>query len=239
KNTGLDHRLDEDEPFSYYIDKVYYALYRIGETKPFCVQHLYAPEEEEKVHTVEFPQDLPFGSYAMVVWANIDEETGLEDAGASDTYRLHGEHWEGYDVYMACDTLHYNERQANFLLPLERVKGKLLITAEGMPETIQLSYKEVDNLYQEVDHFWQYSGKEKVRTLHRWGNGMRNLFTDTYLAPTLEHQQSEVRVHFVQDEESDLPLLDPATVQTNMKRNSITVLRYVYDKEDHNFDIYL
>ena len=237
--TGLDHRVDEGLSFSSYVDQLYYALYRQGEKEPCLVQHLYEPHEEASTHELLFPQDLPFGNYALVVWGNIDTEQGIEYDGKPHTYRLHGEHQEGYDVYMGCINLTYNEASANHVLSLERVKGKLLIEVEGMPEEVRMSYKEVDHLYEQVDARWQYTGNEEVRTLERWNQAQRHILTDTYLSPTDEREDSQVHVYFVKGDDEQADIVQPAAVKMHMKRNEITVLRYVYDIDTGGFDIYL
>lgn len=237
--TGLDERANENLPFRSYVDQVYYALYRVGETEPLKVEHLYEVTGEEATHELLFPQELPFGDYALVVWANIDGEQGIEFDGRPDTYHLHSEHQEGYDVYLGSDTLHYDLQHPHFTVPLRRVKGKLLILAEGLPSSVSLTHKEVNRLYDKVDAQWHYSGTESVHTIHRWDGTQREMFTDTYLSPTQDNAYSEVKVHFVQSDSTLLPDLQPAAINIHMERNEITVLRYVYDDTKGDFNIYV
>lgn len=240
-HTGLDHRVSEDLSFSSYVDRLYYALYREGETEPCLVQHLYEPLEEQAVHELLFPQELPFGEYKLVVWGNIDTEQGIEYDGKPYTYRLHGEHQEGYDVYMGSLSLTYNHAKADYVLPLERVKGKLLIEVVDMPNEVRLSYKEITHLYEEVDARWEYSGNEQVHTLEHWNYGQRHALTDTYLSPTDQHADSEVRIVFVKGTDEQSPIVQSALTKIQMKRNEITVLRYEYDVDVDidGFNIYL
>lgn len=237
--TGLDRRVDENLSFSSYVSSIYYALYPQGEKAPCLVRHLYEPQEEAAIHELLFPQDLPFGNYALVVWGNINTEQGIAYDGKSHTYRLHDEHQEGYDVYMGCINLTYNESNADHVLRLERVKGKLLIEVEGMSEKVLRSYKEIDHLYEQVDARWQYTGNGQVHTWERWSQPQPHVLTDTYLSPTEEHVESQVLIKWMDDAESQTDIVQPAAVKMRMKRNEITVLRYVYNPEEEGFDIYL
>ena len=136
-------------------------------------------------------------------------------------------------------SLTYNEVNADHVLPLERVKGKLLIEVVDMPGEVSKSHKEVDHLYEQVNAQWQYTGSGEVLTEERWKKGIHNIMTDTYLSPTDEQTDSQVRVTFVPGEETQPPLPQPAAAKIRMKRNEITVLRYVYDADTDGFDIYL
>lgn len=233
--TGLDHRLPEDQPFRYYIQKLYYSLYSLDSREVVTTRHLHEVEGENPQATAYLPHDLPFGNYVLVVWGNIDSEEGITDNGGA--YDLHQDRVEGYDVYMTCDTLRYDEWHAEHTVRLKRVKGKLLIEGTGLPADVNWSRKAVTGVSGNVDFSLNYTDSEVVVTETAWEAGQSNVVTHTYVAPTTQ-EKSTVYVRFFDNEAMDTPVATPNNVDITMNRNEITVLRYVYDEATGGFTIY-
>lgn len=233
--TGLDHRLPEDQPFRYYIQKLYYSLYSVDRKEIVMTKHLHEVEGDAQLATAYLPEDLPFGTYVLVVWGNIDSEDGIVNAGGE--YDLHRDRVEGYDVYMTCDTLVFDEWNYDYTVMLQRVKGKLLIEGVGIPSEINWSRKAVTGVSGNVDYAMNYTDEETVVTESAWSPEDEHIVTDTYLAPTVT-EKSMLYVRFFDDEAMETPVSAPRDVDIMMNRNEITVLRYVYDAGSGTFDIY-
>ena len=69
RETGLDHRLDEDMSFRSYIQKLFYALYDLETGEVVSVRYLHDVTGDADMATAYLPEDLPFGRYGLVVWA--------------------------------------------------------------------------------------------------------------------------------------------------------------------------
>ena len=239
--TGLDHRLDENLPFRSYIQKLFYVLYDIDRQQTVSVQHLHEVQGDARLATAYLPEDLPFGRYVLLVWANIESEEGILADGKLGTYSLHHNNVEGYDVYMTCDTLLYDEWNYDYTVRLERIKGKLLIEGVNLPTDINWSRKAITNLCGKVDYHFSYepNSTEYVVVESDWSDHPSSrVVTDTYLSPTaVNGEKSTVYVRFFDDPSMSVPVTVPANVDITMRRNEITVLRYVYDADSGGFVI--
>ena len=242
--TGLDHRLPEDQPFRYYIQKLFYVLYDLDRRETVTVRHLHDVQGDALTATAYLPEDLPFGRYVFLVWGNIDSEDGIMADGSLATYDLHRDHVEGYDVYMTCDTLLFDEWHYDYTVHLQRVKGKLLIEGANLPAHINWSRKAVTRLSGNVDFRFDYQPDthEYVVTETDWSDtpAAPSIVTDTYLAPTVtQDEDSRLYLRFFDDPSMTTPVLTPPEVDIRMNRNEITVLRYVYNDADDTFSIYV
>ena len=243
--TGLDQRLPEDESFRYYIQKLFYVLYDLDRRETVKVQHLHEVEGDAMLATAYLPENLDFGRYVLLVWGNIDSEDGIMADGSLATYDLHSDHVEGYDVYMVCDTLLYDDTHYDYTVNLKRVKGKLLIEAVNLPDHFAWSRKAVSNVYGNFDYRFQYADDEpeyvitetELASLRR-GRSL-SVVSDTYLAPTVAGGESTVYTRFFDEkpgeQSSPLHSLDN---NITMKRNELSVLRYVYDDGSGTFEVY-
>lgn len=239
--TGLDTRLPEDEPFRYYIQKLFYVLYDLDRKEVVMTKHLHEVEGNAEFATAYLPADLPFGTYILLIWGNIDSEEGIMADGKLSTYDLHRDHVEGYDVYMTCDTLKYDEWNNDYTVRLERVKGKLIIEAMNIPEHVNWSRKAVSNVSGNVDYRFDYQHEvsEYVVTEADWSSQPASrVVTNTVLSPTLPNAESTVYVRFFDDASRENPVMVPENVDIRLNRNMITVLRYVYDAGTGDFTVY-
>ncbi len=240
QQTGLDHRIDETLSFRSYIQKLFYVLYDLETGETVMVRHLHDVTGDAAMATVYLPEDLPFGRYGLMVWGNINSEEGILYDGRLNTYALHMGGIEGYDVYMAAEELLYDECHYEYVVKLMRLKGKLIIQAEGFPDEIGWSQKKVvSDVMGEVDHELRYSGSEDVATQRTWGK-TSTYASHTYIAPSASERGSTVKkaqLYDTPDMERSAIELQPVT--TTFERNEITVLRYVYDAETGTTDVFI
>lgn len=237
--TGLSLALPEDQPFRYYIQRLYYTLYNRDTEELITTRRLHDVQGDAQMATVyDIPADLPYGNYALVVWGNIASDEGIMGNGGS--YDLHQDRVEGYDVYHGLLTFTYDEYNAEFVCPLQRVKGQLLILAEQLPADVNWSRKAVTGVSGNVSYDLQYAPGEAatVVTERSWQAGLTATHSETDLAPTVT-DKSTVYVRFFDSETMETPVAEPQPVDVTMHRNEITALRYVYDQQKDQFTIYI
>ena len=207
---GLVSRLDENLPFRSYIQKLYYSLYSIDSAKVVLTRHLHEVQGDAKEATAYLPEDLGFGEYVLVVWGNIDSEDGIQRNGAA--YDLHTGHVAGYDVYMTCDTLLYDDTHYDYTVMLERVKGQLLIEAKKLPANIRRSRKAVSRVHGGVDYRFRYEG----------GEG-EYLVTDYYDLEESNGSTTRFSSFFMRQEASSVAVVNGITLTNGQTRNNYRV----------------
>lgn len=238
QQTGLDHRIDETLSFRSYIQKLFYALYDLDSREIVMVRHLHDVAGDAAMATVYLPEKLPFGRYGLMVWGNINSEEGILSDGRFDTYDLHTGGVEGYDVYMTADELLYDEWHYEYVVKLKRLKGKLIIQAEGFPDEIGWSQKVVSNVMGNVDYDLHYSESENVITERTWGR-TTDYTSYTRIAPSASEEGSNIKVHLYDSPGMEESVMELQPVTTAIKRNEITVLRYVYDADTGTTDAFI
>ena len=238
QHTGLEHRIEENLSFRNYIQKLFYVLYDLETGEIVTVRHLHNVTGDAAMATVYLPEDLPFGRYGLMIWGNINSEEGIMSDGRFDTYDLHTGSVEGYDVYMTADELLYDEWHYEYVVKLKRLKGKLIIQAEGFPNEIGWSQKVVTHVMGKVDYELHYSESENVVTERSWGR-TSDYVSNTYIAPSASESGSDIKVQLYDSPDMTAPVMDLEPVTATFKRNEITVLRYVYDPDTGTTDIFI
>lgn len=237
RETGLDHRIDENQPFRSYIQKLFYVLYDLDTGEVVTIRHLHDVEGDAEMATAYLPEELPFGRYGLVVWGNILREEGILSGGTN--YDLHQGHMEGYDVYMTADELLYDEYHYDYVVSLKRLKGKLLIQAVNFPAEIGWLKKEVSGVTGNVDYEFHYSEPETVVTYTEWTSRTSEFVSSTFLSPSATSAGSTVDADLYDSSEMEVPVIQLQTVQADINRNEITVLRYVYDADTGSTSVYI
>ena len=98
------------------------------------------------------------------------------------------------------------------------------------------SDKTVGGLFQNLDCEFNYTNQTIVQTKAEW-EAIPVVVTKTVLSPSVKEKGAKVSVNFYDDPQRITPTLTPKDVNVTMKRNELTVLRYVYD--DGKFVIYI
>lgn len=185
---------------------------------------------QDSIVQILLPTDLPLGRYAVAVWGGLDEGTPSPSMLPLD---------DAHDPYLACDTIRYDDTHHDFQLRLRRVKSKLHIDVEGIPVQYHAvaSQKETTGLYEEVDDEFRYEGDGYEMRRARFSGA--EVETQTILPPSVAYNSTRVSIQIYDAEGNPIPELDPRDVVITLYRNTITALRYVYNNDRHDFDIYV
>lgn len=241
---GLAERKAEDLPFRDYVHALYYVVHD-AEGNVVAEQKNTEVTGDEQTQVISLPVSLPYGVYTVTVWGNMDSEVPLGDDPFTGDMEVEGA--AANDIFLACGTFDYQYGKEAFSLGLERTKGNLLIKAEGIPDNIDFSTKNVQDVYATVDAAFNYSGLTDIHTEQEWEE-KNEIKTQTLMCPSPSYEGTTLEVSFidisaVQQAGSRAgegsPVLEPEDVHITMGRNEITILKYVYDTAEDGFNIFL
>ncbi len=227
--------LGEDLAFREYVPTLYYRLCPLGSNEPVAEQELFEVTGEEREYAVRFSDDLPHGTYVLTVWGGMKDLSSLD--ADRNVLTLHPEGTEGEDVYMTNDTLVYDAWNYGYTVEMERTKGKLIVLAANLPSDIRWSGQTDDGLSRTVDRDFGYSGTTGVSTAGEWASAEETVVTKTLLSPSLQAEGTVQKMQFYDAPDRTVPAAVPDDVRITMRRNELTVLKYVYD--DGRFSIYI
>lgn len=243
---GLAERKAEDLPFRDYVHALYYVVHD-AEGNVVAEQKNTEVTGDEQTQVISLPVSLPYGVYTVTVWGNMDSEVPLGDDPT--TADLETEGAAANDIFLASGTFDYQYGKEAFSLALERTKGNLLIKAEGIPDNIDFSTKNVEDVFESVDAFFSYSGLTDIYTELEWE--VRNeIQSQTLMCPSPSYEGTTLGVSFIDRSAvaaqqagsravATRPVLEPEDVHITMGRNEITILKYVYDTAEDGFNIFL
>lgn len=234
--VSLEEKKSEDLAFKEYVPTLYYQLRDAETGEVIEEQGVFEVTGDGKTYPITFCDCIPHGKYVLTVWGGLKDNTPLGDD--SLTAILHKEKAEDGDYYLTNDTLVYDAWNYDYTVEMERTKGKLIILEENLPDAVNYSDKSVGGLYPTLDCEFHYSGLTEVKIQAGW-NATSGVITKTVLAPSTKEKGSTVHVNFYDHPERTMPTLTPKDVNVTMKRNELTVLRYVYDDEKGDFKIYI
>lgn len=241
---GLMTRVDENLPFRNYVGTLYYVLRDAGTGNIIAEQKNHEVGNDNLTQQITFNDDLPYGTYTLTVWGNMKSDAPLGDD--TTNAELEATDAANNDIYLGTLAIDYNYNHEHYTLELERTKGQLLIQAEGLPAQIDFSVKDITNVYSIINSRFEYSNPIGVRTSTDWENP-GEIVTHTLLGPSENTNASRLSVYFLNKEvvtgqgnassqetgrnQTDLTIV-PEDVNITLRRNELTVLRYVYDSQE-------
>lgn len=244
---GLMERKAENLPFRDYVSTLYYIVHD-AEGKVVAEQKNTLVDNDDQTQLITLPESLPYGKYTLTVWGNMKSDEPLgEDATTAEMEAVGA---AANDIYLASATFDYRYGNEKHTLTMERTKGNLLIKAEGVPDNIDFSTKDIQDIYNFVDNGFQYSTLTDIHTELDWQEIRSEIKSETLMCPSPSYEGSTLSVMFIdksaagtQGRATYHPTLEPQDVNITMGRNEITILKYVYVDEggsgEGDFEIYL
>lgn len=244
---GLMERKAENLPFCDYVSTLYYIVHD-AEGKVVAEQKNALVDNDNQTQLITLPESLPYGKYTLTVWGNMKSDEPLgEDATTAEMEAVGA---AANDIYLASATFDYRYGNEEHLLAMERTKGDLLIKAEGIPDNIDFSTKDIQDIYNFVDNGFQYSTLTDIHTELDWQEIRSEIKSETLMCPSPSYEGSTLSVMFIdksaagsQGRAAYYPTLEPQDINITMGRNEITILKYVYVDEggsgEGDFEIYL
>ena len=205
-------------------------------------------DNDSQTQLITLPESLPYGKYTVTVWGNMKSDEPLgEDATTAEMEAVGA---AANDVYLASATFDYRYGSEEHSLAMERTKGNLLIKAEGIPDNIDFSTKDIQDIFNFVDNGFHYSSLTDIHTELDWQEIRSEIKSETLMCPSPSYEGSTLSVTFIdksaagtQGRATYYPTLEPQDVNITMGRNEITILKYVYVDEggsgEGDFEIYL
>ena len=244
---GLMERKAENLPFCDYVSTLYYIVHD-AEGKVVAEQKNALVDNDNQTQLITLPESLPYGKYTLTVWGNMKSDEPLgEDATTAEMEAVGA---AANDIYLASATFDYRYGNEEHLLAMERTKGDLLIKAEGIPDNIDFSTKDIQDIYNFVDNGFHYSSLTDIHTELDWQEIRSEIKSETLMCPSPSYEGSTLSVMFIdksaagsQGRAAYYPTLEPQDINITMGRNEITILKYVYVDEggsgEGDFEIYL
>lgn len=227
---------NEGLAFREYVPTLFYILRDAVTGKVMEEQGVFSIEDDAQTISITFCDCLPFGKYILTVWGGLNDNSTLDRE--SLTIELHSVNQEGTDSYLTNDTLVYNEDNYTYAVDLERTKGKLIIQTENLPAEFNFSEKNIEGLFHYIDPGFNYSGTTTVLTQTSLGRSSI-VETKTMLAPSPKENAVKIGIDLYNRSDLTTPVLTSATVNTTIKRNELTLLKYVFNKDTQDFTIYI
>lgn len=228
--VDLEDAVAEDLPFRSYVGNLTYALVNAHTGDTVLWEPLFDVPAGITTYHVDFPTSIPFGTYVFTVWGGLADDEPLCQGG--DSLDLHPGGIVGGDPYLQCDTLIYDYRHNTHTVNMERIKGKLIIETEHLPAVAVSSANNVNNIRTRVAPDFQYGGAAKLTRQSDWRTPGDYKVWKTVLAPSIGDKRSVLDLDFQDASGNVLTALLPKDVNITMKRNSLTVLRYIWAWND-------
>lgn len=235
--VDMEEQLSDSLAFRQYVPTLFYMLRDAATGDVVEEQGVFPVEGDGKTVPVDFCPCLPHGRYILTVWGGLDDLSQLSPDHLS--LELHRDRQQGGDVYLVSDTLLYDAYNYDYRVELERTKGKLIVQAENMPGSYNLVDIDVSGIYGKVNSNFKYSGETDV--YDKVSIPLKpKVSTSTLLAPSVKENGSVLHVDFTHSNPSSNDMqLSPDDVRITMRRNMITVLRYVWDEQKKHFVVYM
>ena len=235
--VDMEEQLSDSLAFRQYVPTLFYMLRDAATGDVVEEQGVFPVEGDGKTVPVDFCPCLPHGRYILTVWGGLDDLSQLSPDHLS--LELHRDRQQGGDVYLVSDTLLYDAYNYDYRVELERTKGKLIVQAEDMPGSYNLVDIDVGGIYGKVNSNFKYSGETDV--YDKVSIPLKpEVSTSTLLAPSVSENSSVLDVDFTHSNPSSNDMeLSPDDVRITMRRNMITVLRYVWDEQKKHFVVYM
>lgn len=181
---GYEEERPEDLPFREYVSDLAYRVSDLETGRVVAERALSPVEGDAGSVEVPLPADLPYGSYVLTAWGNLGDTAAFDSDLTS--LGLHPGGAEGSDAYFTRDTLVYALDSERFSCGMRRLKGKLILATERMPEAYAFSEWKVSDI---MSRFSAEGGYREPTTLafdRSWEREGPAMVAKSLLAPLPE-----------------------------------------------------
>lgn len=233
--SELEVKKDENQPFKEYIPTLFYSLHDATTDEIVEEQGVFQVEGDEKEFVLPICGScLPHGKYVLTVWGGLKDMSQLSEDRTE--FHFHPEHLEGNDIYLTHDTLVYDYDDSNYVLDMERTKGKLIVLVENADSQIHSIMQTAKRVYGKVSETFFYQDSTYVQK-HIGQVNQECVVNKMMIAPSCKGD-SPFYIRMYDEQNQELVDLNPAKVAVNLERNMISALKYVY-KDDGSYTIYV
>lgn len=227
--TGI---VDENLPFREYVSNIYYTLQDVNTGENIITPVENTIEGDEKETEIILDQ-IPDGEYLLTVWGNIETEgNSVEDPSI-----LHENKEEDTDEYIASEAITIKTGLAQEKsLGLERIKGKLLVTLNNLPDNVTQIIENVTSVYQKIDNRRVYSQKADVEKKFIVNTSFDR--ASTFLAPTVNDEISVLSLSFYDATNNEASLII-SPIEVKITRNEITAVNVNYNPTQNQVEIWV
>ncbi|MBK5722936.1 hypothetical protein JGH11_18870 [Dysgonomonas sp. Marseille-P4677] len=229
---GID-TIDENLPFKQYVSNIYYTLQNIntGENviNPF-EKNITGDEKEIDI----ILDQIPDGEYRLTIWGNIEAIGNTVE----DPSILHENKEEDTDEYIATEIIAIKTGLVQTKsIGLERIKGKLVVTLNNLPDYITQIREDVTSIYQTIDNNRKYSQETDVeKTFLKSTLSLKQI--STFLAPTTDRNISILSLSFYRSDNSE-PIVIVTPIEINITKNEITAVTINYNSSQNQLEVWV
>lgn len=226
--TNIDNfpqiaRMEESAPFSSFEGTIYYILRDSITGRVVKESSVETLSEGGQTYSLLL-DNMADGVYTLTAWGNMTTDY---PAGV-----LHQDGKEHTDIYMATRVLHLGHTYQTAELPLERMKGALLLICSNFPSVVTSIEQNVTHVYPQVDAARNYIGDAQIQKRTPF-----KPFTTLLLAPTSQ-PGANLKLRFYADKlDAETPFLELPEMDLAVRRNEISALSVDYKVTDGVWEI--
>lgn len=237
--------VDENLPFCSYVPSLRYILRDAATGRVVADRPLYAVTGDEREHRIESCPRLPHGRYVLTVWGGLEELHPLD--GQALSIDLHPDVCPVGNLCVAHDTLLYDAWHSEYRMALERTHGRLVVEVVGLPESSVRAMLRVADLHARVDYALGYTGRRSV-THEALREGAEPWIIHCPMAPSVDAEGARLEMDFYESPAAAESSISPAAaepsisarpVAVTLRRNELTLVRYVWEEERGEFRVYM
>lgn len=231
-------RRPENLAFYEYVPTLFYSLRRADTGELMEEQGPFYVEDEDQTINLKFCDCYPHGKYVLTVWGGLEDASAVTDDGNVADIDFHPHGQPALDIYMTNDTLNYTADHYSYTVKMQRAKGRLVIVGENLPDGYRATRQTISGISAHMNERFEYSGEKSIVSDESWMPGGEPI-TETWLAPSLVDDGTKVHAEFYNPDDPTATPLRPKDIVLTMDRNYYSVVRYVWQEKEKDFQIFV
>lgn len=216
-------RISENSSFNSYVKTVCYILTESTTGEIVKESSITPVSKGIQTYSITF-DDVPTGKYMLAVWGNVNPEHCIG--------MLHQDNEECADVYLGSTVLEFGPNYQPVNIPLERVKGKLVVICSNFPSVVTSVEQHIKHVCPMVDVYLNYTGDTHVQKRIPFQE-----FITTSLSPT-SGEASKLKLRFFADElDSVTPFFELPEMELAVRRNEVSAVSVDYKAMDRVWEV--